>query len=151
MNKEIKSSRAVVLPILLKDVQIPEFLHGKYYADFRSRKAAQASFQRLCRTLGLAADASPDEERWHVGALLFLNHGTGEPVRLRPMDRGVTWDYDGDGMVRSPYRGGVLYHVSGESYCDGDPIGPCGLFFGDGTPASEEDIFYLYRWPCELG
>ena len=36
-NREIDEKRVVVLPILLDDVELPGFLKGKYYADFKKK------------------------------------------------------------------------------------------------------------------
>ena len=34
MNREIDSSEVVVLPLLIENCELPEFIKGKYYADF---------------------------------------------------------------------------------------------------------------------
>jgi hypothetical protein len=47
-------------------------------------------------------------------------------------------------LVDNPDKVEVIYY-------DGDPIDENGLFFADGTRASEEDLYYIYYWPRELG
>jgi hypothetical protein len=64
MNKEIGAKRVVVLPILLDDVDLPQFLVGKKYADFRDGGRFEDALTDVVRALGRGA-ASPrltDEE-----------------------------------------------------------------------------------------
>ena len=42
-NREIDEKRVIVLPILLDDVELPGFLKGKHYADFREEVKYQES------------------------------------------------------------------------------------------------------------
>ena len=44
----------MVLPILLEDVELPGFLKGKFYGDFRRDDAYEETFQRLLAALGPA-------------------------------------------------------------------------------------------------
>jgi len=53
MNEEIEGRRVKVLPILLEDCDIPSFLKGKFYADFRSISKYNDSLNLLLRTLGI--------------------------------------------------------------------------------------------------
>lgn len=51
INREIKSGDVVVLPILYKSCDLPNFLEGKVYADFTSRKKSKESLEKLLRRL----------------------------------------------------------------------------------------------------
>jgi hypothetical protein len=53
-NREIDEKRVVVLPILLDDVELPGFLKGKCYADFRDEDQYQLSIDALLKRLGPA-------------------------------------------------------------------------------------------------
>lgn len=52
MNREIHEKRVVVLPILLEDMELPGFLKGKMYADFRLEENYATSLSLLLRGLG---------------------------------------------------------------------------------------------------
>ena len=51
-NREIDEKRVVVLPILLDDVELPGFLKGKYYADFKKKDNYQEGLDELLERLG---------------------------------------------------------------------------------------------------
>lgn len=51
-NREIDEERVLVLPILLDDVELPGFLKGKLYADFRHKDNYQESLEKLLARLG---------------------------------------------------------------------------------------------------
>jgi hypothetical protein len=57
-NREIDERRVVVLPLLLDDVELPGFLKGKFYGDFRNGDQYEESFERLLASLG-PTEASP--------------------------------------------------------------------------------------------
>jgi len=46
----------VILPILLKDCEIPGFLREKLYADFREEAAYEGALVRLARSVGLSVE-----------------------------------------------------------------------------------------------
>jgi len=52
LTEEIIGSSVIVLPILYKDCDIPGFLKGKVYADFRSPGDFDFSAKRLTSVLG---------------------------------------------------------------------------------------------------
>ncbi|MCA9112636.1 MAG: toll/interleukin-1 receptor domain-containing protein [Planctomycetaceae bacterium] len=58
-NREIDEKRVVVLPLLLEDVELPGFLKGKMYADFREESNYQEALQFLLRKLG-PSNRAPD-------------------------------------------------------------------------------------------
>lgn len=58
-NREIEEKRVVVMPLLLGDVELPKFLKGKLYADFRAKDIYLDSMKILLRGLG-PVDAIPD-------------------------------------------------------------------------------------------
>jgi len=51
-NREIEEDRVVVLPAILNDVELPGFLKGKCYADFRRETNYNDSLARLLERLG---------------------------------------------------------------------------------------------------
>ncbi|AFK03412.1 TIR protein [Emticicia oligotrophica DSM 17448] len=52
MNFQIYE-KVKVLPIMLKDCEIPGFLIGKLYADFKDENEYESSFKRLLNTIGV--------------------------------------------------------------------------------------------------
>lgn len=55
LHREMREDTAIVLPILLEDAEIPMFLAGRVYADFRTSEKAAGGFRQLCEMLGLSA------------------------------------------------------------------------------------------------
>ena len=51
-NREITEKRIVVLPLLLEDIEIPGFMRGKLYADFRSSGKYTESLALLLQSIG---------------------------------------------------------------------------------------------------
>jgi hypothetical protein len=60
-NREINERRVVVLPLLVDDVEIPVFLAGKLYGDFRLEEAYEDGFELVLRALG-PVDKPPQPE-----------------------------------------------------------------------------------------
>ncbi len=52
MNREIESKRVIVLPIMIEKVELPGFLKGKFYADFRNTDLYNDSLEKLLTKLG---------------------------------------------------------------------------------------------------
>ena len=59
MNQEIEGNKVKVLPLLLSDVDLPGFLKGKVYADFRSEQDYPRVFARLCDSMGINIKVLP--------------------------------------------------------------------------------------------
>lgn len=53
INDEINGKRLKVLPILARKCEIPGFVKGKLYADFRRKRDWESSLRLVVRTLGL--------------------------------------------------------------------------------------------------
>jgi hypothetical protein len=51
MNQEIEGRRVKVLPLLLDDVELPGFLIGKKYADFRDKQLYDKSIEEIKKCL----------------------------------------------------------------------------------------------------
>ncbi len=51
-NREIDEKRVVVLPFLLEDVELPGFLKGKLYGDFRDENEYAETLERLLEAIG---------------------------------------------------------------------------------------------------
>lgn len=58
MNQEIEGRKVKVLPLLLDDVELPGFLKGKRYADFRDKRLYNKSLNEIKKRL----DEVPSEE-----------------------------------------------------------------------------------------
>lgn len=54
MNQEIEGRRIKVLPILIKNCEIPEFLRGKFFADFRDPAKYDQGLELILKRLGLS-------------------------------------------------------------------------------------------------
>ena len=63
-SREIEEKRVVVMPLLLGDVELPRFLKGKFYADFRKEENYTAAIKLVLRGLGDVEPIpkSPDNE-----------------------------------------------------------------------------------------
>jgi len=57
MNQEIAGKRVKVLPLLLEDCDLPGFLQGKAYADFRTTERYKSGLASILRRLGVAPPA----------------------------------------------------------------------------------------------
>lgn len=51
-NREIKENRAVVLPLMVEQVELPGFLMGKFYGDFTNLNQYKDTLNLLLRKLG---------------------------------------------------------------------------------------------------
>ena len=51
MNQEIKNRRVKVLPILIEDCQLPTFLEGKLFADFREERNYSDQLNKLIKAI----------------------------------------------------------------------------------------------------
>jgi TatD DNase family protein len=60
MNQEIAGRRVKVLPLLVDDCELPGFLKGKAYADFRTPDRYHASLMAVLRRLGIASTLGAD-------------------------------------------------------------------------------------------
>ena len=71
-NKEIEARKVVVLPLLLEDVDLPGFLKGKLYADFRSTEKFLESLDLLLQRFDSPklAPELPSSERKSLEAQL---------------------------------------------------------------------------------
>jgi hypothetical protein len=63
MNQEIQGKRVKVLPILLEDCDLPGFLVGKLYADFRDPGIYEESLSFLLRKLGVDTASVPNDPK----------------------------------------------------------------------------------------
>lgn len=59
MNQEISGKKLKVLPLLLDDVDLPGFLLGKYFADFRDSNLYYESLSKMVERLELDLDPLP--------------------------------------------------------------------------------------------
>ncbi|MCP4268934.1 MAG: toll/interleukin-1 receptor domain-containing protein, partial [Candidatus Brocadiaceae bacterium] len=59
MNQEIEGRRVKVLPLLLEDCELPGFIKGKLYADFRNPKSYHTEFAKVANRLGVSVSGAP--------------------------------------------------------------------------------------------
>jgi hypothetical protein len=59
MNQEIEGSKVKVLPLLISHVDLPGFLKGKVYADFRDEQDYPREFTKLCGSMGIDIKVQP--------------------------------------------------------------------------------------------
>ena len=52
MNQEIEGKRVKVLPLVIEDCEVPGFLKGKLYADFRVSERYDEELRKVLRRLG---------------------------------------------------------------------------------------------------
>ena len=67
LSQEIEGKTVKVLPLLLGDCQIPPYLAGKLYADFRAEAAYATAFSQLADRLGASPVAVNSKDNWVVG------------------------------------------------------------------------------------
>lgn len=66
INREIADKKIFVLPVLIDDATLPDFLAGKMYADFRSIEQYKAGLSLILRRLEVFDKAGPTfEDRAH--------------------------------------------------------------------------------------
>ena len=78
MNQEIEGKRVKVLPLVIDDCELPGFLKGKLYADFRVPEQYEEALGKILRRLGIEEALSRDE----LAVLRALAAGK-EPLRSR--------------------------------------------------------------------
>ena len=62
LNREISEKKVFVLPLLIEDAILPEFLAGKMYADFRSIEKYDEGLALILRRLEIFDRAGPSIE-----------------------------------------------------------------------------------------
>jgi len=60
MNKELKKRSVVVLPAVIEDIELPSFLEGKLYADFKDPQTYEATLSKLLRALKVQRSNLPE-------------------------------------------------------------------------------------------
>ncbi len=58
MNQEIAGKKVKILPILLENCELPGFLVGKLYADFRLKDDYQQEFKKIASRLGVKFEST---------------------------------------------------------------------------------------------
>jgi hypothetical protein len=74
MNQEIEGRRIKVLPVLIKNCEIPSFLKGKFFADFRNLDEYDSSLQLILRRLALPVN----ERSPKIGTGRILKEGSSQ-------------------------------------------------------------------------
>lgn len=90
MNHQISGKPIKVLPILLKECELPGFLVGKYYSDFRNEDFYESSFKTLINSLGLVFNKSimnSEKSQNNLGTALDKAFFKGLPIMSKPFHR----------------------------------------------------------------
>ena len=90
MNHQIEGKPIKILPILLKDCDLPSFLVGKFYGDFRDESNYLESFRILTKSIGvvfnrnvMTAKPCPDNLSTAVNKAISINL----PIMRAPFHR----------------------------------------------------------------
>jgi hypothetical protein len=78
MNQEIKGKRVKVLPLLIEDCDLPGFLEGKMYADFRTADIYRQGLIKIANRLGVSIVSKRKVNgKWSgaTGLLSLAQHG----------------------------------------------------------------------------
>ena len=78
MNQEIKGKRVKVLPLLVEDCDLPGFLEGKMYADFRTEGFYREGLVKIAKRLGVSTVGKKRiHGKWSgvTGLLSLAQHG----------------------------------------------------------------------------
>ena len=62
--RQMNSRKVIILPILYRDCEVPDYFAGRKYADFRTNY--EQGFLELCATLGLKRAESITESNWRL-------------------------------------------------------------------------------------
>lgn len=78
INKEILNKDIKVLPLLLKPCELPEFLLGKFYADFTCEDNYKNAFKKVIESMGLVFDGTilNTKEALYILRLIKLSQKT---------------------------------------------------------------------------
>lgn len=90
MNYQIKGEKIKVLPIMLKECELPGFLIGKLYADFKDDNKYQDSFKILLNTLGVVFNKNVmnfDEYNHNLGTAIDKAISINLPLMHAPFHR----------------------------------------------------------------
>jgi len=85
LNDEIVDGNVKVLPFLVDDCEIPTFLRGKLYADFRDPKMYDVELSKILKCMGVALgettgkttvifDESYNQERWYAQPIVSAGY-----------------------------------------------------------------------------
>lgn len=69
MNQEIDGKRVKVIPLLIYDVELPSFLTGKMYGDFRNDNSYSDEFFKLLRAIGVEESIIQQQDTSGIGEL----------------------------------------------------------------------------------
>lgn len=81
LGEEVKRNRVKVLPLLLADCEVPLFLAGRKYVDFRNRAEYSESLRELAKRLGVHVPQAPPLKAIDAEALIQqLANARGIPI-----------------------------------------------------------------------
>ncbi len=90
MNHQINGNKIKVLPILLDECELPGFLVGKIYGDFKNEKEYLNSFKTLTRSLGVVYNKNvmnTEPAISNFGTTLDKTYAINLPIMSTPFHR----------------------------------------------------------------
>jgi hypothetical protein len=90
MNLQISGKGIKVLPILLKECDLPGFLIGKLYGDFTKEKNYENSFQKLIHSIGMVFNKSAmqaERSPYNLGTAIDKAFYKNLPLMSKPFHR----------------------------------------------------------------
>jgi len=114
LAEEVNRKRVKVLPLLLSDCEIPPFLAGRRYADFRTSTEYPASLQQLAVRLGVQSALSPPLTVSDAEAAIN-QFATAKGISIKPLVDATSSLGTAAFKARlQDGRGALYYHSSGQ-------------------------------------
>lgn len=121
MSQEISSKKVKVLPIMLKDCELPGFLLGKFYADFTKPSSYEEAFKKLTASIGVVFNKNAMESSRtaiHLGEALDKATLINLPLFSKPFHR--PFQYMGMTIARAAKATGATPNNVGNIIIDSD-------------------------------
>lgn len=126
MNQEISGRHVKVLPIMYRECELPGFLLGKKYADFKNEARYNEAFAELIRSIGVVFNKNalvPPQPGPHIGIALDKAWQVGLPVLSKPFHR--PFQYMGMSVSVAAQAVGGVPNAVGNIILDSDECHMC--------------------------
>jgi hypothetical protein len=121
MNHQINGKAIKVLPILLKECELPGFLVGKLYGDFKNEDQYAESFRKLINSIGLVFNKSvlsSERSSNNLGTALNKTFFKSLPLMSKPFHR--PFQYMGMPIHKAESEVGVEANAVGNIIVESD-------------------------------